>query len=107
MDKMNFPYGIVGKTLTYQMPQELDQHVAQQLCVELDRLVETHMITQLVLDFSQTEFMDSSGIGVIIGRSKTMHFRGGSLSVANMGARVYTIFRAAGLDKLVSIKEEV
>ena len=105
MDKMNFPYVIIGKRLSYQMPQELDQHVAQQLCAELDRLVETHAIVELELDFAQTEFMDSSGIGVIIGRSKTMRFRGGSLVVANMGARVNMIFKAAGLDRLVTIKE--
>ena len=106
MEKKNFPYDLSGKTLIYQMPQELDHHVAQQLCYELDRLVETYAVMELVLDFAQTEFMDSSGIGVIIGRSKTMRFREGKLYAANLGERVSTIFHAAGLDKIVAIKED-
>ena len=70
------PYKVEGACLIYQMPAEVDHHVAKDMCRELDRLVETYRIKELVLDFSRTEFMDSSGIGVIIGRSKTMHFYG-------------------------------
>jgi len=105
MKKKKIPYTVLGKTLNYEMPQELDHHVAKQLCRELDRLIEAHAITELILDFAQTEFMDSSGIGVVIGRSRMMRFREGNIYVVNMGERVETIFRAAGLDKIVEITE--
>lgn len=98
-------YQVKGQVLTYFMPKELDHHVAQKLCKELDLLVETHMITELVLDFEKTEFMDSSGIGVIIGRGKTMQFRGGKISAVHMGKRVNMIFQSAGLGKMVEVKE--
>ena len=99
-------YEVRGHVLTYQMPKEVDHHVAQQLCRELDMLVEAFAVQELELDFEKTEFMDSSGIGVVIGRSKTMQFRGGKLYAAHMGKRVKMIFDSAGLGRIVEVKEE-
>lgn len=102
----NFAYKVSGGVLTYVMPQELDHHVAKDLCRELDMLIESYQIKELVLDFAQTEFMDSSGIGVIIGRSKTMHFHRGVIVATNLGKRVKTIFESAGLYRIIRIKED-
>lgn len=99
-------YEIRGQALIYQMPKELDHHVAGQICKELDMLVESFAISELELDFEKTEFMDSSGIGVIIGRSKTMQFRNGKIAVAHMNRRIETIFKSVGLQKLVEVKED-
>lgn len=99
-------YQVKGQTLTYYMPKELDHHVAQRLCRELDMLIESHVVGKLILDFEKTEFMDSSGIGVIIGRGKTMQFRGGTICAAHMGKRVKMIFQSAGLEKIVEVEEE-
>lgn len=98
-------YQVEGQVLTYFMPKELDHHAAQRLCRELDLLVESHMIMELILDFEKTEFMDSSGIGVIIGRGKTMQFRGGRVCAVHMGKRVNMIFQSAGLGRIVEVKE--
>lgn len=98
-------YEIRGHALIYQMPKELDHHVAAQLCKELDMLVEAFSVKELELDFEKTEFMDSSGIGVVIGRSKTMQFRDGRLVVSHMSKRIETIFQSVGLQKLVEVKE--
>lgn len=100
-------YEVKGQMLIYYMPKEVDHHVAQMLCKELDMLIESYIIHELLLDFEKTEFMDSSGIGVIIGRGKTMQFRGGEIFAANLGRRVKMIFQTAGLDKLIKIREEV
>ena len=99
-------YKVEGPRLTYQMPGEVDHHVAKDMCRELDMLVESYRIRELVLDFERTQFMDSSGIGVVIGRSKTMRFYGGTLYVTHLGARVDMIFRSAGLYKIVQVREE-
>lgn len=98
-------YEVRGHTLIYQMPKELDHHVAQQVCKELDMLIESFMVHELDLDFSKTEFMDSSGIGVIIGRHKTMQFRGGKISASGLSRRVGMIFQSAGLQRIVEVKE--
>ncbi len=105
MNHMNVNYEIKGSCLIYHMPKELDHHIAQKLCKELDMLVETSQVTELSLDFSNTEFMDSSGIGVIIGRSKTMQFRSGKISAHNLSHRVKMIFSSAGLNKIVEVEE--
>ena len=103
---MKIPYEVNGRMLVYAIPQELDHHVAKDLCRELDMLVDSYQIRELVLDFAQTEFMDSSGIGVIIGRCKTMQFHGGTICAKNLGRRVQTIFESAGLYKIIHIVEE-
>lgn len=110
MERQTLPgenYQINGQTLIFNMPKELDHHVAQHLCKELDLLIESHVIKELVLDFKRTEFMDSSGIGVVIGRGKLMQFRGGKVYAVHLGRRVKMIFDSAGLGQIVEIKEEV
>lgn len=106
MEKLDRPYVVMGVKLVYQMPKEVDHHVAKDMCQELDMLVEAHRIKELVLDFAATEFMDSSGIGVVIGRSKKMRFYGGVLAAMHVGKRVDTIFRSAGLYKIIHVIEE-
>ena len=105
-NKYEKKYEVYRTKLIYQMPKELDHHVAKELCKELDMLVESFGIKELELDFQKTEFMDSSGIGVIIGRSKTMQFRDGTISASHIGRRVEMIFRSAGLQKIVKVKED-
>lgn len=103
---LEFSYRREGTTLYYWMPKELDHHIAQRLCRELDSLIEVYQIKELILNFSQTEFMDSSGIGVVIGRQKNMKFHGGILYVQHLGKRVEAIFKAAGLFQIVKVKGE-
>lgn len=98
--------------LTVAMPKEVDHHCANQIRMEADLLIDTYRVRKLIFDFSHTEFMDSSGIGVIIGRSRNMEFLGGQVIAENMNQRVEQIFRVAGLHKLITVipgkeKEEV
>ena len=55
---------------------------------------------RLRLDFSDVSFMDSSGIGLIMGRYRLMQLEGGSLSVTGASERLRKVMRMAGLDKL-------
>ncbi len=99
-------YEIRGQALIYYMPKEVDHHVSQQLCKELDMLVDSFSVRELELNFEKTEFMDSSGIGVVIGRSKTMQFRDGKISASHLSKRVAMIFQSVGLQKIVEVKED-
>lgn len=99
-------YEVRGHALVYYMPKELDHHVAAQLCKELDLLIESFSAQELELDFAKTDFMDSSGIGVIIGRSKTMQYRGGKLSISHLSRRIHMVVTSVGLQKIVEVKEE-
>ena len=98
-------YELRGDRLIYHMPKEVDHHASKQLCKELDMLVDSFALKELELDFTETDFMDSSGIGVIIGRSKTMQFRTGKLTASHLGKRIEMVFHSAGLQRIVEIKE--
>ena len=106
MNQNIVPYQVEEHRLTYRMPKEVDHHTAERLCRELDVLVDAHQVKELILDFKETEFMDSSGVGLMLGRSKTMRFHDGNLFVQNMGKRTESLFHAAGLYKMIQIKED-
>lgn len=89
------------RRLTVQMPKELDHHQAGQLRMEVDMLIDAYQVQNLTFDFAKTEFMDSSGIGVIIGRCKNIGYCGGEVSAKNLNGRLEKIFMVSGLHKLI------
>ena len=88
-------------TLTVKLRGELDHSVAAGVRAELDELILDPGVRRLVFDLNELEFMDSSGIGLIIGRYKLMARRGGSVAVRGPGRRVDRIFQMSGLYQLV------
>lgn len=91
--------------LTIRMPKELDHHQANQLKMEADLMMEAYPVKELVFDFAGTEFMDSSGIGMIIGRCRNMNYHGGNVSARNLSPRVRKIFLVSGLHKLIQVED--
>lgn len=99
-------YRIQGDWMIYMMPKEIDHHVADFLSGEMDSLIDINLIRRLTLDFSQTDFMDSSGIGTIIGRCKKMQYLNGKIRTVNMSDRIARLFRAAGLHRITESGKE-
>ena len=64
-------------------------------------MIDSYHVKKLVFDFSRTEFMDSSGIGVIIGRCRNIGYYGGEVVAQNLNDRVKKIFRVSGLHTLI------
>lgn len=89
------------------MPQEIDQHIAKDIREFLEQKIMSEQIRELIFDFSETEFMDSSGIGIVIGRCRTLGYYNGKVYVQNIGERIDKIFLAAGLYQMVEVKEEL
>ena len=90
-------------TVTAYVAGELDQCSAQGIRRELDRLIEDPSVRKLILDFRDMSFMDSSGIGVILGRYRALHSRGGAVAVRNMNPQVEKIFRLSGMGQIIQI----
>ena len=67
---MDIQYQLTEDRLTVMMPREVDHHAARHMSTEVDCLIDSWHIRTLVFDFAGTEFMDSSGIGVLNGRKK-------------------------------------
>ena len=89
-----------GRELELFLQGELDHHGAKGLLQRLDREIETALPLRLTLDFSAVTFMDSSGIGLVMGRYRLMQLAGGRLSVTGASERIQKIMRLAGLDRL-------
>ena len=87
--------------LIVRLSGELDHDAAARIRRELDALVADTGAKRLIFDLNGLEFMDSSGIGLIIGRYKLMARRGGSVAVFGSDARIDRIFEMAGLYQLV------
>ena len=94
-------YEMKKGALTVKLSGELDHSAATRLRGELDGLIAQTGARRLVLDLKGLEFMDSSGIGLIIGRYKLLRRRGGSMAVVGLDARIDRIFKMAGLYQLV------
>lgn len=98
-------FTISGTTLTVQLPVELDHHNSEQIRTEADRIIRTRNIRRVLFDFSRTVFMDSSGIGMIIGRYKTMRFMGGTVLAVRVSEQMRRILTLSGIYKVIDIYE--
>ena len=96
-----FLYEKKKNTLTVRLTGELDHKGAAGIRAALDEVILDPRVRRLVVGLNELEFMDSSGIGLIIGRYKLMARRGGSVAVACKRGRVDQIFEMAGLYQLV------
>ena len=89
------------------VPRELDHHEADRLKQEADFFIETGQVKTLVFDFAGTEFMDSSGIGLLSGRNAKIACFGGRTIVINANPRIRKLLQIAGLQDQVCIMDEI
>lgn len=86
--------------VTARLVGELDHHGAGEVREAIDEAVLRHCVRRLILDFSGLTFMDSSGVGLIMGRYRLLRSLGGELQVVGASPRLERMIRLAGLDKL-------
>ncbi len=86
--------------ITAWLSGELDHHTARVMREQIDAAVGGSPAKLLRLDFSGVGFMDSSGIGLIMGRYRLMQSRGGRLLVVGVSERLLRVMRLAGLERL-------
>lgn len=101
MEQQIFTYEASGQTLVIHLPKEIDHHNCKSLKNETDLLLEENYIHRIVFDFSETRFMDSSGIGVLLGRYKQLKASGGTVTYCGAGIQVQRILTVAGMAKLI------
>lgn len=86
--------------LTVHLSGEIDHNRATTLRTSIDGQINALRPEMLQLDFSKVNFMDSSGIGLIMGRYRTMGLIGGRLSVVNVPENIGRIIRLSGITSL-------
>lgn len=100
---MDCKYQLKDGCMRISMPKEVDHHCTEQLRKETDLLIGAYHVRKLIFDFARTEFMDSSGIGVLIGRCKNMGYNGGEVLAEHLNERIQKIFVVSGLHKMIKI----
>ena len=98
---MELSYERKNKMLIVKLFGELDHHSAEEIRIRVDGLIDTYNIDSLILDFKNVTFMDSSGIGVVIGRHKKLQMKKGETALINISNRVKVIFDLSGVFKIV------
>lgn len=88
------------ETVTAYLIGEIDHHTAKPIREEIDNAAQRMHPRELILDFSDVTFMDSSGIGLVMGRYSLMQELGGTLRVTGQSGHIRRVMKLAGLDKL-------
>ena len=91
-------------TVIAHLSGEVDHHSAGELRSDIDLAIERHKPQKLILDFDGVTFMDSSGIGLVMGRYRALKPLGGCIVIENTGSQIKKVMRLAGLDRLAVIK---
>lgn len=97
---MNVILTHTGKDLTAEMIGDIDHHTAGSMREQIDGEIERLKPANLRLDFSKITFMDSSGIGLIMGRYRLMKLLGGNVSVVNVPKGLQRMVQISGISSL-------
>ena len=93
---------IVNRTLYIMLSGELDEYTAPNVRKSLDTLLDTEKnFVQIVLDLSELTFMDSTGVGVLIGRYKKMREQNKPIFITNTSRNAERIFKMSGLYEIM------
>lgn len=96
---------MINHYLVVRLPEEVDHHRAGYICEQADRYIVKQKVSHVVFDFENTRFMDSSGIGIIMGRYKKISCFGGRVYAVHTDRQVKRILHLAGLDRFVEIMD--
>ena len=89
--------------LTVQLPKDIDHHVAKIVRGRIDEMLERLHPGSLLLDLTRTQFMDSSGLGLVLGRARVTQERGIDYQLINPNRATMKILEMAGVDRMLSI----
>ena len=104
MDQM---FQIGDSILTVSLPVELDHPNSQAISQQIDEILQEQYIRGIVFDFGNTTFMDSSGIGMSMGRYKALGMRQDSIRAIRVNRRIYKILNLSGIYKVMKICRQV
>ncbi len=100
---MSVEINTTGEVVTAYLGGELDHHTAREMREAIDSAVELNMPTLLVLDFKNISFMDSSGIGLVMGRYRNLAKTGAELHITGTSPQIYKVMKLAGIERLAKL----
>ena len=102
---MEFEYIKEDKLLIVKIIAEIDHHTTEKLRRKIDNEITRYMPRKVIFNFDKVSFMDSAGIGMIIGRNKKIKMLGVELEIENATRNVRKVLEMSGITKIISLKE--
>ena len=96
----------VGELLTAMLFGEIDHHAAKDIREKIDEAIEFNMPSLVIMDFGGVTFMDSSGIGLVMGRYKILQKKNAKLHLTNLPPNIYKVMKLSGIERLAKIEKE-
>lgn len=96
-------FQVIDNCLMVKLPTEVDHHRASYICERADKYLLEENVNHVVFDFEDTRFMDSSGIGIIMGRYKKIACFGGKVYAIHADRQIQRILTISGLTKIVEV----
>lgn len=100
---MNVKHFIEEKILIFEITEELDHHVVEKMRKRTDYEIQRLIPKNVIFDFSKVKFMDSAGIGLLLGRYKQIKSLGGEMKIVNSNERIKKILDMSGVTKVVEV----
>lgn len=100
---MKVKYHEEDKQLTFELSEDIDDYCTEKIKRKMDYEIERLMPKKVMIDLSDVNFMDSAGIGLIIGRYKLVNIIGGQIEVINANESIQKIFNMSGVSKLIPV----
>ncbi len=104
---MKVTYNEKDKVLNFEITEEIDHHSSERIRTRADFEIQKYIPKKITMDFAKVNFMDSAGIGLILGRYKTITMFGGSMDIENVKPNVKKVLEMAGITKIIPITSEV
>lgn len=106
MDRvMTEDFQVIDNCLMIRLPEEVDHHRAGYISENADKCLLREDVRNVVFDFENTHFMDSSGIGIIMGRYRKISCFGGKVYAIHVDRQIRRILTVSGLNRIVEILE--
>lgn len=102
---MNVKYNNEDKLLVLELTEEIDHHTTEKIRRRADYEIQRHMPRKTILDFDGVSFMDSAGIGMVIGRYKMASMLGGRVTMVNVKPNIKKVFEMSGILKIIPIED--
>ncbi|MGN0160772.1 MAG: anti-sigma factor antagonist [Lachnospiraceae bacterium] len=93
-----------GDRMLIRIGEDLDHHITKELRENIDNMIDKGIVKNIDFDLSTTGFMDSAGIGLIMGRYKKINPLGGSIGIVGANPAIERIIRISGIHKIIRME---
>lgn len=102
---MNVGFDLINNKLIIRIDGDIDHHTCEEIRTKIDNEIMRRSPKNIIFDMKNVNFMDSSGIGVVIGRYKLIMDKGGIAAMVNVKPQIKRVYDICGLKKIIPIYE--